>query len=53
MKSKRHQKILELIATNDVDTQEELLRLLRESGFEVTQATVSRDMKELRLVKNL
>ncbi|HCB64883.1 MAG TPA: arginine repressor [Ruminococcaceae bacterium] len=51
MKSKRHQKILELIATNDVDTQEELLRLLRESGFEVTQATVSRDMKELRLVK--
>ena len=52
MKSKRHQKILELIESNAVDTQEELLRLLRENGYEVTQATVSRDIKELRLVKN-
>ena len=51
MKSKRHQKILELIQMNAVDTQEELLRLLRESGYEVTQATVSRDIKELRLIK--
>ncbi len=51
MKSKRHQKILELIQAHPVDTQEELLRLLRESGFEATQATVSRDIKELRLVK--
>lgn len=51
MKSKRHQKILELIESNAVDTQEELLRLLRENGYEVTQATVSRDIKELRLVK--
>ncbi|MBQ1237349.1 MAG: arginine repressor [Oscillospiraceae bacterium] len=51
MKTKRHQKILELIANHVVDTQEELLRLLRQSGFEVTQATVSRDIKELQLVK--
>ena len=51
MKSKRHQKILELIQANAVDTQEELLRLLRENGYEVTQATVSRDIKELRLIK--
>ena len=50
MKTKRHQKILELIANHVVDTQEELLRLLRQSGFEVTQATVSRDIKELQLV---
>lgn len=51
MKSKRHQKILELIEVNEVDTQEELLRLLKESGYKVTQATVSRDIKELRLIK--
>ena len=51
MKTKRHQKILELIANYVVDTQEELLRLLRQEGFEVTQATVSRDIKELQLVK--
>ena len=53
MKSKRHEKILELILENSVDTQEELLRLLRREGFDVTQATVSRDIKELRLVKTL
>ena len=53
MKKKRHEKILELIARYSIDTQEELLRLLRESGFEVTQATVSRDIKELRLLKIL
>ncbi len=47
MKSKRHQKILELIAAQDIDTQEGILKGLRESGFEVTQATVSRDIKEL------
>ena len=51
MKSKRHQKILELIGSNAVDTQEELLRLLRENGYEVTQATVSRDIRELKLMK--
>lgn len=53
MKTRRHSKILELIQENTVDTQEELLRLLRLEGFDVTQATVSRDIKELRLVKIL
>ncbi len=53
MKAKRHAKILEIISENSVDTQEELLRLLGEEGFAVTQATVSRDIKELRLIKTL
>lgn len=53
MKTKRHAKILEIVHSTPVDTQDELLRLLRESGFEVTQATVSRDIKELRLIKTL
>lgn len=53
MKKKRLEKILELIARYPIDTQEELLRLLHEAGFEVTQATVSRDIKELRLMKML
>ncbi len=53
MKTRRHAKILELIREYDIDTQEELLRYLREGGFDVTQATVSRDIKELRLVKTL
>ena len=53
MKTRRHAKILELIKAFDIDTQEELLRYLREEGFDVTQATVSRDIKELRLVKTL
>lgn len=51
MKSKRHSKILELITNHSIDTQEELLRKLNECGFRVTQATVSRDIKELRLIK--
>ncbi|MDD2955234.1 MAG: arginine repressor [Oscillospiraceae bacterium] len=51
MKSKRHAKIIEIIGKHDVDTQEELLKYLRNEGFDVTQATVSRDIKELRLVK--
>jgi arginine repressor len=53
VKTKRHAKILEIVHSTPVDTQDELLRLLRESGFEVTQATVSRDIKELRLIKTL
>ena len=53
MKTKRHAKILEIIRTRPVDTQEELLRWLKESGFDVTQATVSRDIKELHLIKEL
>lgn len=51
MKSKRHTKILELITELEIDTQEELLGRLNENGFKVTQATVSRDIKELRLIK--
>jgi len=51
MKAKRHTKILELIAKHDIDTQEELLRRLTENDFSVTQATVSRDIKELKLIK--
>lgn len=53
MKTKRHSKILELIQDNTIDTQEELLRLLKRDGYDVTQATVSRDIKELRLIKIL
>lgn len=51
MKSKRHAKILELIAETPIETQEELLRGLTAGGFAVTQATISRDIKELRLIK--
>jgi transcriptional regulator of arginine metabolism len=53
MKQNRLDCILELIREHEVGTQEELLNLLRESGFNVTQATVSRDIKALRLVKTL
>lgn len=53
MKTRRHAKILELIREHDIETQDELMRHLREAGFDVTQATVSRDIKELRLVKTL
>lgn len=51
MKTRRHAKILELINNHEVETQEELQVLLRQAGYEVTQATVSRDIKELRLIK--
>jgi transcriptional regulator of arginine metabolism len=51
LKRKRHALILELIQQYEITTQDELLAKLRENGFEVTQATVSRDIKELRLVK--
>lgn len=51
MKAKRHAKILEMIARMPIDTQEDLLRGLKKEGFNVTQATVSRDIKELHLVK--
>lgn len=53
MKTKRHSKILELISERDINTQEELLAYLKATGFDVTQATVSRDIKELRLVKTM
>jgi len=51
MKSERHQAILDLIEKYPIDRQEELLAYLRRAGFDVTQATVSRDIRELRLVK--
>ena len=51
MKSNRHSKILELISQESIDTQEGLLIRLRESGFDVTQATVSRDIRELGIHK--
>jgi len=53
MKYNRHAKIIEIIENNVVETQEELAEKLKESGFDVTQATVSRDIKELRLIKVL
>lgn len=53
MKSKRHSMILKLVASENIETQEELAGLLKIQGFEVTQATVSRDIKELRLIKVL
>lgn len=51
MKSKRHEKILELIRDNDIETQEQLLQQLQENGFNTTQATISRDIKQLHLIK--
>lgn len=51
MKNRRHNKILEIISGRAVETQEELAGLLQEAGFFVTQATVSRDIRELRLMK--
>ena len=53
MRYSRQNKIIEIISNNEVDTQEKLAAMLRESGFEVTQATISRDIKELQLVKTL
>lgn len=51
MKSKRHTKILEIIKDKNIETQEELADELKKAGFDVTQATVSRDIKDLKLVK--
>ena len=51
MRYSRQNKILEIINTYDVDTQEMLVELLEKSGFSVTQATVSRDIKDLQLIK--
>ena len=51
MKVKRQSKILELIRENDIETQEMLADLLNKAGFNVTQATVSRDIRELKLTK--
>ena len=51
MKTKRQTKILELIPKHDIETQEELSAYLTREGFQVTQATVSRDIRELKLTK--
>lgn len=51
MKYQRHSKILELVKNESIETQDQLMARLKESGFDVTQATVSRDVKELRLYK--
>ncbi len=51
MKSIRQFKIREIISNNEIETQEELVEALRTDGMQVTQATVSRDIKELMLVK--
>lgn len=51
MKTTRHSKILDIISKKEIETQEELVRELNEAGFKVTQATISRDIKDLRLTK--
>lgn len=51
MKGQRHIKIREIIHSREIETQDELVNALREAGYNVTQATVSRDMKELHLIK--
>lgn len=51
MKTNRQSKILEVIYKNDIETQEELLAYLLDAGFAVTQATVSRDIREMKLTK--
>ena len=53
MKTRRQARILELIRENEIETQSDLLRMLKDDGFNVTQATVSRDIKEMRLIKLL
>ena len=53
MKSKRQEKILEIIREHDVETQEQLLAELAAAGFTATQATISRDFRQLRIVKQL
>ncbi len=51
MKVERHSKIVELIGKYEIETQEELAEYLNQAGFQVTQATVSRDIRELKLTK--
>ena len=53
MKTQRQAKILEIVTSKDVETQEQLLTELQNAGFNSTQATISRDIKELRIVKEL
>ena len=51
MKLERHSKIVELIGKYEIETQEELAEHLKEEGYQVTQATISRDIRELKLTK--
>lgn len=51
MKKNRQERILELIQSQVIDTQEDLQTALRQNGYEVTQATISRDIKELHIIK--
>jgi transcriptional regulator of arginine metabolism len=51
MKGQRHVKIRDIIMNNEIETQDELVESLREAGLNVTQATISRDIKELHLMK--
>ena len=51
MKTSRQEEILQIIESHEIETQEELANQLRTRGYKVTQATVSRDIKELRLIK--
>ena len=53
MKTKRQAKIMEIISNKNVETQEQLLQELQSAGFRSTQATISRDIKELRIIKEL
>ena len=53
MKSQRQAKIMEIISNRNVETQEQLLQELQSAGFHSTQATISRDIKELRIIKEL
>ncbi len=53
MRYSRQNKILELIENNEIETQDKLAAMLKQEGFEVTQATISRDIKELQLIKVL
>lgn len=51
MKEKRHMRIKEIVSQREIETQEDLVHSLEEAGFAVTQATISRDIKELQLIK--
>ncbi len=53
MKKNRHDKIIEIINNHEVETQEQLASLLKEAGYDVTQATVSRDIRQMKLTKQV
>ena len=53
MKNLRQEKIIALITRYEIETQEDLIGMLRKEGFQVTQATVSRDIRELKLLKQM